>query len=1090
MRVNVPEYSTFVDFPDGLPQEEIMKVLSTNFPKKTTESSVTPKMISTMHIKSQEPVPPTLEEVGIRPDEIKPIKKASWGDVAHGMATEIKGAVEAPMMAGIGIGLATNPVATITAVGAFTGLNELTNLAVSKIKNTPYQFQGGKGISDLFEAEGFTADAIDLGQFIAEAVLSGGAAKGGKAITKKGFEYFGELTRSITDKKQRIDFINTVAKEAKETGKTPDEIAQSKIEVPKVEITVEPIKTAPTITPDALSKEGMADRLSPVEKTLSDETTGIKNAVTLEERQTRGLSEIESEVRKVVPTFDEGKRLVDSGEVDPRSLAKSLVEKPRTHTPEEAAILLYDRMKLKNEQKATMDTIEQAAKKGDTIAEAEARVKLENIAEAYHINDTADKLSGTEWSAAGRMRQQLINEDYSLASMLQKARVENGGKPLPENMRVKYETIAKKFEEAEAKIKMHEEKIAQLEATKIIRRIKNETAYEDRKANRVYKKEELSTEFTYLNKELNSILGGQMNMGLDPKAVLVLGKMAKNRVRSGIVTMEGIVDSIYMSAKDAGLELSKRDIRDAISGYGKIAEMSKDEIKVQLRELKRQMRLVSALEDAKAGEVPLRSGLQRDKPSNRVRELEKEVKQAMKESGIDETNARSPEDQWKTWLQTYKTRTENRITDLNKKIATSDFSKKQKTVRELDKEGLDLQFNLDNVKRSYHEAMMKDRLARRTPLQKTGGYLAEGANTTRALMTSFDVSAVLRQGAFIVLGHPIRGIQALPSMFKALVSDKARFASEQRIMNMPNYRLMEQSKLFLSDHGQKLSQMEEQYMSRWAEKIPGVGASQRAYTTFLNELRASSFNTMVNSLSKGERPTALELNAISNFINVATGRGSLGMKENALVGLNTVFFAPRYVASRFQLIAGQPFYKGTGQTRVMIAKEYARFLIGLGTVYSLALASGATIETDPRSTDFGKIRFGKTRVDPLAGLSQVTTLLSRVTSGEIKTTSGKIVPIRGDRIPYGSGNTADIMARFLRTKLSPVVGTGVDIAVGKNVVGEPVTPRSIVERTVIPLSFNDIYETMKEQGVPAGSALAILSLFGMGVQTYDTKNRR
>jgi hypothetical protein len=951
--------------------------------------------------------------------------------------------------------------------------------------------------------------------------------------------------------------------------------------------------------------------------------TGIKNAVTTAEREARGLTEIEGQMKKVLPAFEEGKRLVESGERDPRMLAKELSERPRTHTDEEAAMLIYDRMRLQKEQQGVRDTIVSAMDEGNTVKEAEARVKLSELEEAYNVNDVASRQSGTEWSAAGRMRQQMIKEDYSLAAMVQRARIDNGGKPVSDAMRVKLEGLSKRIEEADAKIKTYEEQAASREAEKSIFRIRAEVAKEVRQTKRTYAKEQLSAEFDVLNSQLGKLLGGRLNVGFDPEAALILGKMAKNRVQSGVITVEGVVDSIYTAIKSMDIEVTKRDIRDAISGYGITATMSKDAMAVQLRELKHQMRLVSALEDAQAGQSPLRSGLQRDRPSDMVRELDRQVKQAMRESGIDSTKTRTPEEQWKTALdavktrlkhqitdinnqlvtgektpkkvgikydaeanalkefrdkmkglledmegktqmsaeqkvknamaateksileyerrikendlaphpkvsttpitpeltrlrsvrdklketyqamqkearpqktpeeiaiQSFKTRTTNRIKELESKTASSDFTTKERKPLALDAEGLRLKFELDKATRAYHEARFKNQMENRNVFQKAASGVGEAINLSRAIKTSFDLSAVLRQGAFIGLSHPIRSVKSLPAMFKAMVSEKGRFAVDQEILSRPNYRLYEQGKLYLSEHGQKLSQMEEAYMSRWADKIPGVAASQRAYTTYLNELRANSFDGMLKMLPK--EPTTLELSAISNYINVATGRGTTGMKANALVGLNTVFFAPRFVLSRFQMIAGQPLYKGSAATRLLIATEYARILGGIGVIYGLALGSGADITFDPRSSDFGKIRYGNTRVDPLAGLSQITTLGGRLISGETKTASGRVIPIRGANVPYGSSNSADVMARFLRSKLSPVVGMGVNVATGKNVSGEPVTPTSVVKDVVMPLSFNDIYEVMKEQGVPAGSALSMLSIFGMGLQTYDNKKQR
>jgi hypothetical protein len=39
----------------------------------------------------------------------------------------------------------------------------------------------------------------------------------------------------------------------------------------------------------------------------------------------------------------------------------------------------------------------------------------------------------------------------------------------------------------------------------------------------------------------------------------------------------------------------------------------------------------------------------------------------------------------------------------------------------------------------------------------------------------------------------------------------------------------------------------------------------------------------------------------------------------------------------------------------------------------------------------------------------------------------------------------------------------------------------------MPISLRDVGETMKEQGVPMGTILSLLSIFGMGVNTYDSK---
>ena len=147
------------------------------------------------------------------------------------------------------------------------------------------------------------------------------------------------------------------------------------------------------------------------------------------------------------------------------------------------------------------------------------------------------------------------------------------------------------------------------------------------------------------------------------------------------------------------------------------------------------------------------------------------------------------------------------------------------------------------------------------------------------------------------------------------------------------------------------------------------------------------------------------------------------------------------------------------------------------------------IETDMRSSDFGKIRVGSTRIDPMAGLSQVTVLLSRIVTGEKKTGSGIIQSLRGENVPFGSDTTADVIGRFMRTKLSPTISAPLNVLSGEDVVGREATLASEAKTLLVPLAFSDIHDAMMEHGVPAGSALGILSIFGMSVQNHEEVRR-
>lgn len=439
-------------------------------------------------------------------------------------------------------------------------------------------------------------------------------------------------------------------------------------------------------------------------------------------------------------------------------------------------------------------------------------------------------------------------------------------------------------------------------------------------------------------------------------------------------------------------------------------------------------------------------------------------------------------------LQSYKTRALNKIAELQERLAKGDFETRKRTPIKLDKEGEDIEQRLYEEKRKYNEARFKDQLKRRPFMRKLWDESRHVLSTARAIMTSIDLSMIFRQAGFITIGNPTRAIKSLPGTFRALANEQTRRRINKEIWERPNAELYRQSKLAITDPDEtSMNKMEEAFMSRWASKIPGVAASERAYTTFLNLIRADTFDTLVETLGRDGAVTQEEAAALANYVNVATGRGNLAGASGAGFTLNSVFFAPRLLWSRLELMAGQPFYRGTMRTRNLILREYVKFLIGITVMYNLALLAGFDVEWDPRSSDFGKIRFGNVRIDPLAGLAQVTTLLSRIFTGEKKTLSGKVQPIRGDKIPYGGEDTYDIAARFVRTKLNPAIGAAIDLSTGKNVVGEEITPGKAAARMVTPLSLQDVVDRFQEFGVPKATALTMLEMVGFGVQNFESK---
>ena len=382
-------------------------------------------------------------------------------------------------------------------------------------------------------------------------------------------------------------------------------------------------------------------------------------------------------------------------------------------------------------------------------------------------------------------------------------------------------------------------------------------------------------------------------------------------------------------------------------------------------------------------------------------------------------------------------------------------------------------------------------LDKRNLLQKLANVGYELANVPRAVMASFDLSAPLRQGIFFI-GKPKQFLPAFVNMFKQFGSQKAFDATQEAITELPSYKLMQEGGLQLTEMGGELTQREEAYMSSWAEKIPlagiGIKASNRAYTGFLNKLRADVFDDFIKHASNvGLNPEKNPklIREIANLVNAGTGRGALGVFEKSATWLNTLFFSPRLMASRLTLLNPIYYTKADPFVRKEALKSLLSFLgIGL-TILGLAKANGAKVESDPRSADFAKIKIKDTRLDVWGGFQQIFRTVAQVASGKIiSTTTGREM-ILGEG--YRPLTRADIIQRFFEYKTSPVFSFILAMLEGKTAIGDEFKVSKEVGLRLVPMVMQDMYDAVKEYNWVQGMGLSLPAIFGVGVQTYKPK---
>lgn len=387
------------------------------------------------------------------------------------------------------------------------------------------------------------------------------------------------------------------------------------------------------------------------------------------------------------------------------------------------------------------------------------------------------------------------------------------------------------------------------------------------------------------------------------------------------------------------------------------------------------------------------------------------------------------------------------------------------------------------LSRAFPKDFISAALSNRSVLQKVMNVAANILNLPRALMSSFDLSAPFRQGLFLVASKPFWN--SFASMFKYFGSSRAFKGLMSEIQSRPTFDLMQESKLALTDLEYNLSNREEAFMSQWAEKIPLAGhvvrASSRAYTGFLNKLRADTFDSLVNEyhengIDLNNDPKALH--DIASFVNNATGRGSLGKLNNAVPLLNNIFFSPRLIASRVNLL--NPVYYAT--LSPIVRTRAIKSLLSTGavvmTVLGLAKAAGLQVEDDPRSSDFGKIRAGNVRYDIMGGFGQYLTLAARLVANQTKSLDGQVDNLGGR---FGARTRLDTLINFGLNKEAPVASFVTDYLRGTDPAGHPWNLGTETLNHLTPLFIQDISDVIHDRGI-SSAPMAIPGAFGTGIQ--------
>ena len=374
-------------------------------------------------------------------------------------------------------------------------------------------------------------------------------------------------------------------------------------------------------------------------------------------------------------------------------------------------------------------------------------------------------------------------------------------------------------------------------------------------------------------------------------------------------------------------------------------------------------------------------------------------------------------------------------------------------------------------------------------LKKPGQAASDIAGVAKASKAALDNSSIFRQGWKVMMTHPKTWAKNAMQSFKNIVDTfggkEVMDEVNAYIVSHPMYDLAKKA-------GLDVATIEEAYPSSFLQKIPIIGkafkASEVAFTAFVHKTRMDVFEYEINvaRLSGIDIASKVELQAIGKMVNSLTGRGGLGRFESAAGAVNNVLFSPRLLKSNIDFLTAHQFQKDvTPFVRKRAAINLVKVISGSAAILAISNAvNPGSVETDPRSSDFGKIKIGATRFDVSGGMSSILTLASRLITMSSKSSStGKITDLNSGEFEAQTG--ADVVYNFFENKLSPASSIVKDLLKGQDYNGNKVTLINEIGNLFMPIPITTFVEL---QNNPKSANILIAMLadeLGISVNTYS-----
>lgn len=391
------------------------------------------------------------------------------------------------------------------------------------------------------------------------------------------------------------------------------------------------------------------------------------------------------------------------------------------------------------------------------------------------------------------------------------------------------------------------------------------------------------------------------------------------------------------------------------------------------------------------------------------------------------------------------------------------------------------------------------------PLASLKKYTLDIAGFSKAFNAAFDNSFWGRQGFKAIATHPVEWATDFAKSWKDIAQ---QFTAKGNWYGSGDNAVMEGIKSDIYSRPNALNGRyqlgkfdllgnEEAYPTSLPEYIPLIGrmfkASEVAYTGGALRLRADIADSILQKAQEAgiDLTDKTEIQSIGKMVNALTGRGYLGKGEIIAKPLNVALFSPRSLKSNFDFLTAHQLQKDvTPFVRQQATMNLLKTSALIGTVLLTAKAiNPKSVDFDPRSSNFGKIKIGNTTIDVTGGTGSLATLLSRVLTQSSKSTAtGKVTPLNSNK--YGAKTVKDVFVDYFTNKLSPVGQVANEtLLTGKTFQGKKPTFGGEASNLFTPLPVKNIQEVLSTPGGANAFMTGLIDAVGFVTNTYNSKKK-